>query len=146
MSSYFIWTPEITEARLLDDAVLLQAFVRLVEMLLERGTPVAHLHARYLVFALRDLGMAAVVHHLGWVDRGEPAHQTGSGPRSCQTYVGLHRQQRSREASQGATRGGHRLGNPVGPLSCSRGCPIFAPTYPFRVAVASISVDPSGVN
>lgn len=87
VSSYFIWTPEITEARLLDDPVLLPAFLRLVDTLASRGVPVAHLHAGYLVFALHDLGMAAVVHHLGWVDRGEPAHQTGGGPRSCQTYV-----------------------------------------------------------
>jgi hypothetical protein len=92
VSSYFIWTPEITEARLLDDPVLLGAFLRLVESLAGRGVPVAHLHAGYLMFALHDLGMAAVVHHLGWVDRGEPAHQTGGGPRSCQTYVpGLRR-------------------------------------------------------
>jgi len=87
VSSYFIWTPEITEARLLEDPELLPAFLRLVETLAMRGIPVAHLHAGYLAFALHNLGMAAVVHHLGWVDRGEPAHQTGGGPRSCQTYV-----------------------------------------------------------
>ena len=40
-----------------------------------------------MVSALHDIGISAVVHHLGWVDRGEPAHQTGGRPRSCQTYV-----------------------------------------------------------
>ncbi len=87
VSSYFIWTPEITEARLLVDPMLLPAFLQLVERLASRGVAVAHLHAGYLTFALHDLGMAAVVHHLGWVDRGDPAHHTGGGPRSCQTYV-----------------------------------------------------------
>ncbi|MGH2386212.1 MAG: hypothetical protein ACRDGB_14345, partial [Candidatus Limnocylindria bacterium] len=87
VNSYFIWTPGITESRLLDDAMLLHALLSAVETLAGRGMPVAHLHAGYLVFALHDLGMAAVVHHLGWVDRGEPAHQAGGGPRSCQTYV-----------------------------------------------------------
>jgi hypothetical protein len=87
VSSYFIWTPEIAEARLLDDPALLLALLGLVDTLATRGVPVAHLHAGYLAFALHELGMAAVVHHLGWVDRGDHAHQAGGGPRSCQTYV-----------------------------------------------------------
>lgn len=87
VSSYFIWTPGITESRLLEDATLLHAQLSVVQSLAERGTPVAHLHAGYLAFALHQIGLAAVVHHLGWVDRGEPAHQAGGGPRSCQTYV-----------------------------------------------------------
>jgi hypothetical protein len=58
-----------------------------VETLASRGVPVAHMHAGYLAFALHDIGMAAAVHHLGWVDRGEPARQSGGGPRSCQTYA-----------------------------------------------------------
>jgi hypothetical protein len=87
VSSYFIWTPGITESRLLEDATLLHGLLRAVQTLAGRGIPVAHLHAGYLAFALHQLGLAAVVHHLGWVDRGEPAHQAGGGPRSCQTYV-----------------------------------------------------------
>lgn len=87
VSSYFIWTPGITESRLLEDATLLHALMSVVETLAGRGTPVAHLHAGYLTFALHQIGLSAVVHHLGWVDRGEPASQAGGGPRSCQTYV-----------------------------------------------------------
>lgn len=87
VSAYLLWTPEITEARLLEDRDLLSAFVRLVSNLANRGVSVGHLHGGYLVSALHDLGVDALVHHLGWVDRGEPAQQTGGGPRSCQTYV-----------------------------------------------------------
>jgi len=105
VSSYFIWTPGIAEARLLDDPVLLPAFLRLVETLARRGVPVAHLHAGYLVFALHDVGMAAVVHHLGWVDRGDPAHQTGGGPRSCQTYVPGVRRTTRFDLAEGLGRG-----------------------------------------
>jgi hypothetical protein len=87
ISSYFLWTPEISENRLMEEPDLLPALLRLVSSLAGRGVPVGHLHGGYLVFALHDIGISAVVHHLGWVDRGEPAHQTGGGPRSCQTYV-----------------------------------------------------------
>lgn len=87
VNAYFLWTPEVTEARLLDDTTLLTPLLGLVATLAGRGVPVAHMHAGYLVFALHDIGMAAAVHHLGWVDRGDPAHQVGGGPRSCQTYV-----------------------------------------------------------
>jgi hypothetical protein len=87
ISSYFVWTPDVSENRLVDDVDLLPALLRLVSSLANRGVPVGHLHGGYLVFALHDIGISAVVHHLGWVDRGEPAHQTGGGPRSCQTYV-----------------------------------------------------------
>jgi len=34
-----------------------------------------------------DLGVSAVVHHLGWIDKGEPVEQQRGGLRSCQTYV-----------------------------------------------------------
>lgn len=87
VNSYFIWTPEVTEAHLLSDPSLLSSFLWMVETLASRGVPVAHMHAGYLAFALHDLGMAAAVHHLGWVDRGDPARQSGGGPRSCQTYA-----------------------------------------------------------
>lgn len=87
VSSYFLWTPEVSENRLLEDPDLLPALVRLVSSLASRGVPVGHLHGGYLVFALHDAGISAAVHHLGWVDHGEPAHQRGGGPRSCQTYV-----------------------------------------------------------
>jgi hypothetical protein len=87
VNSYFVWTPEVTESHLLEDLSLLTSFLWLVETLASRGVPVAHMHAGYLAFALHDLGMSAAVHHLGWVDRGDPARQSGGGPRSCQTYA-----------------------------------------------------------
>ena len=39
VSSYFIWTPGITESRLLEDASLLHALMSMVETLAARGTP-----------------------------------------------------------------------------------------------------------
>lgn len=87
VNSYFLWTPEITESHLLEDPSLLSSLLWAVETLASQGVPVAHMHAGYLAFALHDLGMAAAVHHLGWVDRGEPARQSRGGPRSCQTYA-----------------------------------------------------------
>ncbi len=86
-SSYSLWTPGLTEERLLADRNLFAAVLRLVTGLAERNIPVGHLHATYVIAALHDVGIAAVAHHLGWVDRGEPAHQSGGGPRSCKTYV-----------------------------------------------------------
>jgi hypothetical protein len=87
VSTYLIWTPRLSEERLLSDHRLFSGLLRLVSSLSERGVPVGHLHATYSIAALRDVGIAALVHHLGWIDRGEPAEQTGGGPRSCQTYV-----------------------------------------------------------
>ena len=37
--------------------------------------------------ALHDLGISALVQHLGWVDKGEPAEAASAGLRSCRTYV-----------------------------------------------------------
>ena len=87
VSSYFVWTPKVTEERLLGDEAMLSALIRLVGALAERGTPVGHEYANYTIFALRSAGIDAVTHHLGWTDRGEPADERGGGPRSCQTYV-----------------------------------------------------------
>jgi hypothetical protein len=87
VSSYSLWTPGLTEERLLSDRNLFAAVLRLVTGLAERNIPVGHLHATYAIAALHDVGVAAVTHTLGWVDRGEPAHETGGGPRSCNTYV-----------------------------------------------------------
>lgn len=87
VSSYFVWTPKVTEERLLGDEAMLSALIRLVGALAERGTPVGHEYANYTIFALRSAGIDAVTHHLGWTDRGEPGDERGGGPRSCQTYV-----------------------------------------------------------
>jgi len=87
VSSYFVWTPSLTETRLLADHTLFAGLLTLITRLAERGIPVGHLHGGYVIAALHHVGIAALVHHLGWVDRGEPAEQSGGGPRSCQTYV-----------------------------------------------------------
>jgi hypothetical protein len=85
--SYLIWTPNVTEAALLADRDLLAQLLRLVTKLADRGVPVGHLHGGYVVGALHDLGISALVHHLGWVDKGEPADAGRGGLRSCQTYL-----------------------------------------------------------
>ena len=87
VSSYFIWTPRVSEERLLADHTLFAGLLQLISTLAERGIPVGHLHGTYAIGALHDAGIAALVHHLGWIDRGEPAEQTSGGPRSCQTYL-----------------------------------------------------------
>jgi len=92
VSSYSLWTPGLTEERMLSDRNLFGSVLRLVAGLAERNIPVGHLHATYVIAALHDVGIAAVTHTLGWVDRGEPAHETGGGPRSCNTYVPAVRQ------------------------------------------------------
>lgn len=87
VAAYFLWTPEVSEGRLLEAADLLGGLIRLVAELAARGIPVGHLHGGYSIAALHDIGVAAMAHSLGWVDRGEPAQQTGGGPPSCRTYV-----------------------------------------------------------
>src|SRR5207302_10336179 len=59
----------------------------LIGDLSERGIAVGHQYANYTVAALHDVGLASMTHHLGWVDKGEPAAQLGFAMRSCQTYV-----------------------------------------------------------
>ena len=87
IGAYLIWTPNVPEATLLTDPILLNQLLRLVASLADRGVPVGHLHGGYVVSALHDAGISAVVHHLGWVDKGEPAETGRGGLRSCQTYV-----------------------------------------------------------
>lgn len=87
VSSYLIWTPNVTEERLLSDDRLFGGVLRLVSELAERGLGVGHMHGTYAIAALHDLGIDMFVHHLGWTDKGEPAAETGGGPRSCQTYA-----------------------------------------------------------
>ncbi|MHB1865454.1 MAG: hypothetical protein ACYCPS_04845 [Candidatus Saccharimonadales bacterium] len=84
---YLIWTPDVSEERLLSEPTLLPAVLRLVVSLAERG-PVGHLHGGYVLAALHELGLAAIAHTLSWTDSGEPAvREGGGGPRSCRTYV-----------------------------------------------------------
>lgn len=87
VGGYLLWTPNVTEERMLGDDRVFTAILRLVSELAERGVAVGHLHGTYTIAALHDFGLDAFVHHLGWVDRGEPADEHGGGPRSCQTYV-----------------------------------------------------------
>jgi hypothetical protein len=87
INSYFIWTPRVTEELLLSDKVLLGGVLHLVSRLAERGIPVGHMHATYVIAALHDMGISAVIHHMGWVDKGEPADENRGGLRSCKTYV-----------------------------------------------------------
>ena len=87
VSSYFLWTPGVTEELLLSERALLGGLLHLVSALAARGIAVGHLHATYAIAALHDLGVSAVVHHMGWIDKGEPAGERRGGLRSCQTYV-----------------------------------------------------------
>jgi hypothetical protein len=104
VDSYLVWTPGVSEERLLADHRVFATVLRLIGALAERGIPVGHLHATYPILALHDAGVAAATHHLGWTDKGEPAGETRGGVRSCQTYLpGLRHCVRFGE--------GHRLGD-----------------------------------
>lgn len=85
--SYVLWTPGVSEDLLLADHDVLAAVLHLVSRLASRGITVTHGHASYAIAALRDVGISAVMHHLGWVDRGEPVEQQGFAIRSCRTYI-----------------------------------------------------------
>jgi hypothetical protein len=87
VSSYSLWTPMVTEERLLNDPTIFTALLRMIGELAARGIAVGHQYANYTVAALHDVGLAAVTHHLGWVDKGEPMVEQGFAMRSCQTYV-----------------------------------------------------------
>jgi hypothetical protein len=87
VSSYSLWTPRVTEERLLNDPTALTALVRLIGTLSARGIAVGHQFANYTVAALHDVGLSSITHHLGWVDKGEPITELGFAMRSCQTYV-----------------------------------------------------------
>lgn len=86
-SAYFLWTPWVSEDSLLGEPDVLAGLVRLIRSLAERGVPIGHLHGTYLTMALNELGVAAVAHALGWIDKGQPADLARGGIRSCQTYV-----------------------------------------------------------
>lgn len=87
VNSYFIWTPEVSEEQLIADHATFSAILRLVDTLASRGIPIGHQYGNYSIAALHDAGLAAMTHHLGWVDKGEPAEEQGFMLRSCQTYV-----------------------------------------------------------
>jgi hypothetical protein len=87
VTSYSIWTPQVTEERLIGDPVVLTSLIRVIGELSARGIAVGHQYANYSVMALRAVGLGSVTHHLGWVDRGEPVAEPGFAMRSCKTYA-----------------------------------------------------------
>jgi hypothetical protein len=87
VSAYFIWTPSVSEQELLSDNSLFEALLTIVSSLAERGIPVGHMYGNYVIAALHDAGISSITHHLGWVDRGNPAERDGGGPRSCRIYA-----------------------------------------------------------
>ena len=87
VNSVFIWTPEVTEEQLIADHATFAAVSRLIAGLAGRGIPVGHQYGNYAIAALHDTGLAAITHHLGWVDKGEPAKEQRLMLRSCRTYV-----------------------------------------------------------
>lgn len=87
VGSYSLWTPMVTEERLLTDPAVLTALLRMISELSGRGIAIGHQYANYTVAALHDVGLASVTHHLGWVDKREPVAEQGFAMRSCQTYV-----------------------------------------------------------
>lgn len=87
VSSYSLWTPQVTEDRLLTNPAILAALLWIIGELRGRGIPVGHQYGNYTVAALHDVGLASMTHHLGWVDKGEPVAEQSFALRSCQTYV-----------------------------------------------------------
>lgn len=87
VSACFIWIPQLSEEQLLSDPVTLTSLVALVSDLAHRGIPVGHQYGNYTIAALHDFGLSALAHHMGWVDRGEPAEEQKFMMRSCRTYV-----------------------------------------------------------
>lgn len=87
VSSYSLWTPQVTEDRLLTDPTILGALLWIIGELAGRGIAVGHQYGSYTVAALHDVGLASMTHHLGWVDKGEPVAEQTFALRSCQTYV-----------------------------------------------------------
>jgi hypothetical protein len=84
---FLLWTPDVTEDYLVGTHDAFAALVSLIRTLSSRGVPVIQTQLGYTAAALSEVGLAGVAHHMGWVDRGEPAAESGGGPRSCRTYV-----------------------------------------------------------
>jgi hypothetical protein len=100
VAAYFVWTPGVMEERLLDDHTAFTGLVAIIHDLGSSGVPVIHLQGSYVTEALHGVGVGGVVHHLGWVDKGEPAGEQRGAIRSCQTYVpGLRHCARFHEAA-----------------------------------------------
>ncbi len=87
VAAYVLWTPDVTEDLLIGDHEVFSAVLSIVSALRRRGLPICHSQGSYVTAALRGAGVDGVMHHLGWVDKGEPAEETRGGLRSCQTYL-----------------------------------------------------------
>lgn len=99
-AGYFVWTPGVTEELLLTDHDVFAGLLLIVTTLGASGSPVIHLQGSYVTQALHGLGVAGVGHHLGWVDKGEPAGEQRGAIRSTQTYLpGLRHCVRFHEAA-----------------------------------------------
>jgi hypothetical protein len=77
----------VLEDVLLSEPDIFAGLLAVVGDLAGRGVPVVHLHGSYTTAALGRFGVGGVVHHLGWVDKGEPAGEQPSAIRSCRTYA-----------------------------------------------------------
>jgi hypothetical protein len=100
VTSYFLWFPDVSEERLLTDHEVIAAILRTLTRLTDRGVPVGHLYGNYTIAALHDVGISAIAHHLGWVDKGDPAQEQDFMLRSCRTYVpGVRHSVRFEEAN-----------------------------------------------
>jgi hypothetical protein len=86
-AGYFVWTPGVLEETLIEDDAVFGGLLTVITRLAERGLPVVHVQGSYVTTALRRFGVAGVVHHLGWVDKGEPAEEQRGAIRSCRTYA-----------------------------------------------------------
>jgi hypothetical protein len=86
-AGYFIWTPSVLEEILIDDDAVFRGLLTAITKLADRGLPVVHVQGSYVTSALRRFGVAGVVNHLGWVDKGEPAEEKRGAIRSCRTYA-----------------------------------------------------------
>jgi hypothetical protein len=87
VESYQVWIPELSEESILADHDQFISVAHLIAELASRGKGVAHQYGNYSIAALTGMGLTRMIHHLGWVDRGEPAKQPGVMIRSCRTYV-----------------------------------------------------------
>ncbi len=101
VAAYFVWTPGVTEELLLRDPKVFVGLLSIIHALAQSGVPVVHVQGSYVTEALHEIGVAGVVHHVGWVDKGEPVGQLRGAIRSCQTYVpGLRRCARFHDAAK----------------------------------------------
>jgi hypothetical protein len=87
VSSYSIWTPNVTEEMLIGDESLFATIARAIATLTDNGIAVGHQHATYAVMAMHDIGLHSITHPLNWIDHGGTFKSAGFANRSCRTYA-----------------------------------------------------------